>query len=105
MDITIDQLRKLCTDDTMMITHHAQLRCRVRGIALQDIHQAIEQGEIIEQYPEDAPYPSCLLLGYSNDKPLHIVAGASNDMLWIITVYCPNASKWEADFKTRKAVS
>ena len=105
MTITIEQLRKLCTDDTMMITHHAETRCRIRGIAFQDICRAIMQGEIIEQYPEDTPYPSCLVLGYSLGRPLHVVTGVSNDMLWIITAYCPGSGKWENDFKTRKAVS
>jgi len=105
LDITIAQLRKLCTDDTIIITHHAQLRCRARGIALQDIQQAIVRGEIIERYPDDMPYPSCLVFGYSHGRPLHVVVGISEDMLWVITAYDPNPDKWQDDFKTRKAVS
>ncbi|MCL2366577.1 MAG: DUF4258 domain-containing protein [Oscillospiraceae bacterium] len=65
---------------------------------------AITNGEIIEQYRDDYPYPSCLILGatVSNKQHLHVVCGVSNGRLWIITTYYPDLGKWEADYKTRK---
>ena len=63
-------------------------------------------GELIEEYPTDYPYPSCLVLGKSvHDKPLHAVIGIGGGYIWIITAYFPDELKWENDFKTRKAVS
>lgn len=39
----------------------------------------IATGEIIEDYPEDYPNPSCLIFGYNvNGRILHIVAGCDN---------------------------
>ena len=32
-------------------------------ISVEEILQALDSGEIIEEYPEDKPYPSCLILG------------------------------------------
>ena len=62
-------------------------------------------GEIIESYPDDYPYPSALILGYdSNSNPLHIVAGIGDESLKIVTTYYPSLDKWESDYKTRKAV-
>ena len=85
------------------MTLHADMRRRQRGITIPDIKQAIMNGEIIEDYPADYPYPSCLILGYTMDKaPLHLVCGASGEDLYIVTVYRPSPEKWERDWKTRK---
>lgn len=60
-------------------------------------------GEIIEDYPDDYPYPSSLVLGQSiSGQPLHLVCGIGNNTLFVITAYKPNSEKWEADWKTRK---
>jgi hypothetical protein len=60
-------------------------------------------GEIIEEYPNDYPHPSCLVLGLNPaGKAPHIVCGISEDTLWLITAYSPNPAEWSADFKTRK---
>ena len=98
--LDIQQLRDLCTDDTLLLTQHVVKRCQERGISYDSLKNAIMTGEIIEQYPNDTPYPSCLILG---GGPLHIVAGIGQGMLWIITAYKPNPQKWENDWKTRKA--
>lgn len=48
-------------------------------------------GEIIEQYPDDYPYPSCLILGMSiEDKYLHVVIGNHESDLFLITAYFPS---------------
>lgn len=60
-------------------------------------------GEIIEQYPDDFPFPSCLIFGYSIDeKVLHVVASDEGTASRIITAYYPNIEKFENDLKTRK---
>ena len=68
-----------------------------------NLTQAILSGEFVEFYPNDYPYPSCLILG-TNDigKNLHIVCGIGNGELWLITAYVPSAQKWETDLRTRK---
>ena len=41
-------------------------------------------GEIIEEYPNDYPYPSCLTLGNLNTKwPLHVVVGSNHEQMCI----------------------
>ena len=99
----IDDLRMLCTDDKIFLTQHLQLRMHKRGILYDDMVSAIITGEIIEQYPADYPYPSCLIMGTTvNGSYLHVVCGIGNGILWIITTYYPTSSKWEDDNKTRK---
>jgi hypothetical protein len=101
--ITLDILRNLCKDETILMTQHVYNRCRERGIRYVDIENAVMNGEIVEQYPDDFPYPSCLALGASVDGHfIHVVCGVGEGKLWIITAYYPNLGKWESDLKTRK---
>ena len=75
-----------------------------RDIKRADVIACIQSGEIIEQYPTDKPFPSCLILGKSIlDKDIHVVCGLDKDVIcYIITAYYPSLEKWENDLKTRK---
>lgn len=82
---------------------HAAKRLEQRDISIEDVMNCIIQGEIIEQYPTDYPFPSCLILGISvSGKFLHAVIGSNQSQLWIITAYYPDINKWSEDFKARK---
>lgn len=71
MELNIEELQKLCKPENIIMT-----------------------GEIIEQYPNDYPYPSCLTLGNKDtDKPLHAVVGTNGEQLWIVTAYYPSPEK------------
>lgn len=83
---------------------HAIVRMFEGGISEQEVRETVEGGETIERYPDDTPYPSRLVLGWSAGRPLHVVAvdNAEEDEIIVITVYEPDAALWEADFKRRK---
>lgn len=98
----IEEIRALCYDEAIMVTQHLAIRMQERGIKYAEVKEAIMTGEVIEDYPDDFPYPSCLIL--SRSIILHVVAGIGENRLWIITAYRPALDRWEADFKTRKAV-
>ena len=104
--LTTEQIKALAADRAKIkLTLHVLERCRQRGIEFSDIENALKNGEIIEQYPNDYPYPSCLELGLSlNNKPLHVCCGIGEDKLWIITAYYPTEIDWQGDMKTRKVV-
>lgn len=54
-------------------------------------------GKIIEDYPDDKPYPSCLIYGnLFNGEPVHSVWAYNKDTKWavMITVYRPDPAKW-----------
>lgn len=103
VEITIEELRKLCNNDTIRMTNHVFDRMRERNITFTEIKQAIQTGEIIEQYPDDYPFPSCLILAVNvNGKTLHVVVGYAYTEIWIITVYEPDSAKWHDDMKTRR---
>lgn len=103
MNLQIEDLQKICSPENIIMTMHAAKRLEQRGIRLREVMDCIMTGEIIEQYPDDYPYPSCLTLGNRNtDKPLHAVIGTDGFHLWIVTAYYPSADKWMDDLKTRK---
>lgn len=101
MDIV--DLQKLCADDSIRWTNHVLKRLLQRSIRQADVVQAIQSGEIIEVYPDDYPYPSCLLLGTdAAGNALHVCCGRGPNEIWMITAYHPDPEEWESDLKTRK---
>ena len=102
----LNQIKSLCNEYELQFTAHALRRSIERNIGISDdIIPAILSGEIIEEYPNDRPYKSYLILGTTADNRfLHIVCAIGEDILWIITEYFPNTDEWEDDFKTRKKV-
>ncbi len=83
---------------------HVLQRMFQRQINEEDIRHVLESGEVIEEYPKDLPYPSCLILGFISLRPLHVVI-AENKMgqeTIVITAYEPDVQRWELGFKRRK---
>lgn len=101
--IDIEKLREINTPEHIAITEHARQRLVEREITIKDVVKCIESGEIIKQYEDDKPFPSCLILGMSiNNKYIHVVVSTNEDFIHLITAYYPDAEQWESDFKTRK---
>ena len=86
----------------MVVTQHSRKRFAERNISLQDICNVFDNGEIIKDYPTDSPFPSCLILGKSNGRSIHVCASIDEDMIYLITAYVPSPDKWEQDLKTRR---
>jgi hypothetical protein len=87
------------------LTKHATIMRLERGITTAEIERVLTTGEIIELYPDDQPYPACLVLGWlRSGDPLHVVCsmGEMEPALRIVTVYEPEDALWEADYKTRR---
>ena len=100
--MTIEQIRVLCANETIEVTMHMLQRLSQRKISFNEVKEVIMNGEIIEDYPTDYPYPSCLVFGYTiNKRVLHAVVGIGDSKLWL-TAYEPDSNQWESDFKTRK---
>ena len=83
---------------------HAIQRMFERQISEKDVHGILMDGEVIENYPDDLPYPSCLMLGWVMSRPLHVVLAENIEgkERIIITVYEPSPIQWESDFKRRR---
>ena len=74
-----------------------------RKIQVEDIEAVLKTGKVIKEYPLDKPYPSFLMLGFINNRPLHIVASTdTEDNCYIITAYEPDTKLWDNDFSTKR---
>jgi hypothetical protein len=82
---------------------HAIKRMFERGITVKDVESSLAQGQVIEDYPSDIPYPSRLWLGYSGARPLHIVFADNleDGERIVITAYEPDPVLWTPDFTRR----
>ncbi|MBZ5543138.1 MAG: DUF4258 domain-containing protein [Acidobacteriia bacterium] len=92
------------TSEKLVFRAHALRRMFRRGIGLDEVHQALSTGETIESYPQDIPYPSRLVLGWSGNRALHIVTADNTEdrETIVITVYEPDPALWNTDFRRRK---
>jgi hypothetical protein len=70
-----------------------------------EVEQAINNGEIIAEYPEDKPYPSVLIFGKTKiNRPIHIVCAVNQNenMAIVVTVYHPDPTIWIDGRERRK---
>ena len=83
---------------------HAIRRMFEREISDQEVLKVIREGEVIEEYPNDEPYPSMLILGFVNDRPIHVVLAVNEEesMGIVVTAYQPDPSLWRDNFRRRR---
>ncbi len=95
MDIA--DIIKAIQADRVRITDHADEEAEADQLTFDEIYFSVLHGEIIEDYPTDKPYPSCLIYGqtFSGD-PVHSVWAYNEQNGWavLITVYRPDPSRW-----------
>lgn len=73
-----------------------------RMITEAEVRAVIKEGEIIEDYPEDARGHSCLMLGYTQ-RAVHVVCSPKDEYLAVITAYLPDPGEWSEDFRERRS--
>ena len=84
---------------------HAIHRMFQRGVTVDDVRNVLATGETIENYPDDTPYPSRLVLGRVESRPLHVVIAENTPMreIIVVTIYEPDPDRWDSDFRRRRA--
>jgi len=102
MEMT-DLLREKFDADQFEFAKHALDQTILRRITIQEVHEAMADGEVIENYPDDKYGPSCLVFGRTKSgRPIHLQCShPSRDKLKIITLYQPDPEQW-IDYKARR---
>jgi len=95
MDIrnTIDAIQT----NKVRLTDHADEESEADQLTFDEVCFSVLHGEIIEDYPNDKPYPSCLIHGRSSGAdPVHSVWAFNERNHWavLITVYRPDPKRW-----------
>ena len=98
----VKEIKRLCREGAFVLTLHAVDRLLERGISQDEVLEAIASGEVIEDYPNDYPFPSMLLYG----NGIHVVCAlgeySGKPIAAIVTAYRPSIDRWEPDMRTRR---
>ena len=99
----IDQLRSKIAANQFEFSKHALDQSILRGITVEELREAIANGEVIEDYPKDKYGPSCLVFGTTkSDRTIHIQCSyPTREFVKIITLYQPDPEQW-IDYKVRR---
>lgn len=75
-----------------------------RKISEIEVEIAINQGVVIESYPDDTPFASYLILNFIKTSPIHVVYSIdeSTNIIYVITAYNPDPEIWSNNFSIRK---
>jgi hypothetical protein len=68
-----------------------------RDVSCRELDKIIRKGELVENYPNNIPYPSKLVMGRVNNRLLHVVFTFNKDdkSAVVVTVYEPDPRKWD----------
>ena len=103
----LSKIKESILNRNVKFTSHArgEMECEEFGeIDKGEVYEVVLNGEIIEEYADDKPYPSCLIFGKTSIKrPIHAVCAYVEDekLTVIITVYHPDPNGW-VEYRKRK---
>jgi len=73
-DMDIENIIGAIRNNRVRITDHADEEVFDDGLSFEEIYFSVMQGEVIEDYSNDKPYPSCLIMGKNfSGEPIHSV--------------------------------
>jgi arginyl-tRNA--protein-N-Asp/Glu arginylyltransferase len=83
---------------------HALKRMFQRQISTAAVLHVLETGTTVEHYPDDLPFPSRLILGWWESRPVHVVIAdnTKEGISIVVTVYHPDLEEWEPGFRKRR---
>jgi hypothetical protein len=104
MTTMIVEICRKFAEEQFEFSKHAVDQSILRQIRVQEIREAIANGQIIEDYPKDKYGSSCLVCGFTKkQRPIHIQCSyPSRLLIKVITVYEPDSQRWNDNFTRRK---
>lgn len=92
-------------DEKILWSLHAMRKLRTENLRKTAVEKSLRNAVLVEDYQQHGrPLPDCLVLGFINGDPLHVVAAIDRDFdrIFIVTAYRPDPKRWEDDWKKRK---
>jgi hypothetical protein len=101
--VTLQELQNAIRVGRVKVSDHADEEASADRVRVEEVFESVLGGEILEEYQDDRPYPSCLVLDISKDEPVHSVWAYNSKTGWavLVTVYRPTPDRW-IDWRTRK---
>ena len=106
MSQTFQVIRELVARREVKVSAHGYDELAAGAILVRDIVAGVEEGVVVEEYPDYPKGPSVLVLQRDQQgKPIHVVWGiprqASTPAV-VVTAYRPDPAKWTVDFLRRR---
>lgn len=93
--MTLDGLQDKINAGRYGFSDHAVKRMIKISISRIEVETVINGGEIIEEYPHDKYFPSCLVYGKTEaGRDLHVQVSLP-PVVVVITAYEPDPEEWE----------
>ena len=106
MSQTFQVIRDLVARREVKISAHGYDELAADDILVRDIVAGVEEGVVVEEYP-DYPKGPCVLLLQKDHRgnPVHVVWGIPNGYdkpVVLVTAYRPDPERWDEDFLRRR---
>jgi len=89
---------------TILWRRHARIEAENDNISESGLEDALRRSfTLVEHYPDDQRGESALVLTFVEGKPVQVVLSPREDLSYLITIYVPEAEKWDKTFTRRKA--
>lgn len=87
--LTIANVRAAILNGRVWASDHADEAACSDRITLKEVFASVFNGEVIETYPTERPYPSWLILGRTaNAKPIQSVWACNGKNGWAVLIRC-----------------
>jgi Domain of unknown function (DUF4258) len=106
MSDTLQRIRELVANGTVRISAHGYDERAMDDIMINDIIDGVDNGLLVEDYPDYAKGPCVLVLERAAaGRPIHVVWGiplGKPSPAVVVTAYRPDPDQWAEDFIGRK---
>ncbi len=88
----------------LVFSRHAIQQMFYRRISKKEVEAVIVYGEVIEENPDDKPFPSYLIFDFVEGKAIHVVCSydEATDTGYVVKAYIPDPNIWSDDFRIRR---
>jgi hypothetical protein len=92
--MNLDEIKANMRSGKFRLSLHAEIEAEVEDLQINQIVEAVLKGKILEEYSDTGRGESCLIVGFADKTPIHVVCGTRSENVIIVTVYIPGLPKF-----------
>jgi hypothetical protein len=92
--MNLDEIKSNIRNGKFRLSLHAEVEAEAENLRIGQIVEAVLDGQVLEAYPDTGRGESCLIVGFAEKMPVHVVCGTRTENVIIVTVYIPGPPKF-----------